>query len=384
VNAIINRTAIIFPLKGAPPSARSLAEIVKRTKVDAALVVPMMIEEMSRSPELLEDIAANVDTMVYSGGDVPQGCGDVVAARVPVVNFYGSTEGTSLALIHEEGERSRKDWKYLSFHPRAGTEFRHHADDMYELYIVRHPDLEVHQQIFRTFPDLTEFRTRDLFRKHPTRPNMWSHCGRADDTIVFLTGEKVTPVEMEQYIFSQHPEINGILVAGAQRFQASLLIELVQKDEVSLEHKADLLERFWPTIEKVNARFPSHARIAKTHVTFVDSKRPMSRSPKGTIQRAATMIEYAKDLDILYANADKLGSAQSTTTCNIIDTECALTCLQTTVKKVIGQDLKVDDNFFMQGMDSLQAVLLLREIRPIFRCHSLKLVLFIHTQPFCP
>ena len=174
---------------------------MKRTNVDVALVVPLIIEEMSRSPEPLNDIAKHLDTIVYAGGDVPQGCGDIVAELIPIVNFYGSTEGASLALVHAEGGLSREEWKSLSLHPDAGVEFRHHAGDPYELHIVRHLDLESHQQIFRTFPELHEFRTRDLFRRYPTKEHLWSHCGRADDTIVFLTGEKVNPINMEQHIF---------------------------------------------------------------------------------------------------------------------------------------------------------------------------------------
>lgn len=336
---------------------------------------------MSKSPELLNHIATRVDTMVYSGGDVPQACGNIVAAEIPIVNFYGSTEGASLGLIHKDSELNGEEWKYLSFHPSAGTEFRHYAEGMHELYIVRNLELEAHQQIFTAFPDLHEFRTRDLFRKHPTKPHLWSHCGRADDIIVFLTGEKVNPVGMEQYIFSQNSEISGVLVAGSQRFQAALVIELVEKESISLGAKAELIENFWPSIEYANTDCPAHARIAKSHIVFVDSDRPMTRSSKGTIQRAATIAEYTKDLDTLYQAADELdGTTEATATCSLHDTESTILFLKSLILKICGQSLEGGDNFFMQGMDSLQALLLTREMRLAFSLPRLD-VSMTYTHP---
>ena len=147
VNAITNQTAFILSLQNAIASAQSLSETLKYTKADVAFVVPSIIEEMSKSPELLDHISANLDTLIYSGGDVPRACADFVSTKVPIVNFYGSTEGTSIALVRPPG-LPREDWKYLSFHPASGVEFRPYAGEMYELYIVRQPDLEQHQQIF--------------------------------------------------------------------------------------------------------------------------------------------------------------------------------------------------------------------------------------------
>ena len=371
---------MILPLKSAIPSAQSLYEVVKRTKIDAAFVVPLIIEEMSRSSELLDYISQRVDTVVYTGGDVPQECGDAVAKHIPLVNFYGSTEGASLALIHPEGDLSREEWKFLSLHPKAGVEFKHHIEDIYELFIVRHSELESHQQIFKTFPELNEFRTRDLFKRHPTKENLWNHCGRADDILVFLTGEKVNPIKMEQQIFSRNPEISGVLVAGSQRFQTALLIELVQSEEISSYTKADLIGKFWPSIEEVNMICPGHARIAKTHIVFVDPNRPMSRSPKGTVQRAATVAEYKDILEELYRNADNVADIESSVQrVNVQDTASALQYLQTLFNRVTGRSLAVEDNFFVQGVDSLQTLLLVREMRQMLALPKIEMgTLYAH------
>lgn len=146
----------------------------------------MVVAEISRSPEMLEFVANNLDTIVYAGGDVPQGLGDLIASRVKLLITYGSSECTALMGIRPHGTWPKEDWKYTHLHPGGGISFRHYADDLYELYIVRDPDLEANQPVFKLFPDIQDFRTKDLFSAHPSKPNLWRHRGRADDIIVFL------------------------------------------------------------------------------------------------------------------------------------------------------------------------------------------------------
>ena len=373
MNAITNQTAFILPLQNAVPSSESLSQTLKHTRVDVAFVVPSIIDELSKSSELLDHISANLDTLIYSGGDVPRACGDIVASRIPIINFYGSTEGASIALVRPQ-EFQREDWKYLSFHPASGAQFRHYAGDMYELFIVRRVDLENHQQIFDTFPELQEFRTHDLFLKHPTKSalDLWSHCGRADDIVVFSSGEKVNPVDLEQYIFSRNPEVSGVLVAGSQRFQAALLIELVENDQKSLSHRAEIIDKMWTSIEEANQTCPAHARIVRSHILFTLPQRPMSRSSKGTIQRAATLAAYAEELDDLYQAADNVLSSTGAGACiDARDTVAVSSYLKRAILNISGWKMTDDDNFFARGMDSLQALLLVRDMKHNFNEPSL-------------
>ncbi|TGO47244.1 hypothetical protein BCON_0287g00140 [Botryotinia convoluta] len=306
-----NRIFVMFPpfhaayiAYAAIPSAQSLSGALKNNKIDVAFVVPSILEEVSKSPELLEHISTNLDTLVYSGGDLPLGCGNIVASRVKLINFYGTTEGASLPLVSSTEETTREDWKYLHIHPKASAEFRPYNDTIYELFIVCEKNFENHQQIFKTFPDLQEYQTRDLFVPHSSKPNRWSHYGRSDDIIVLVNGEKTYPVPTEQHILSSHREISGVIVAGSQRFQTSLLLEVTSKEELTPACKFDLVETIWPSIEEANATCPTHARIARSHIIFVPSDRPMVRTPKGTIMRAASLAQYNEELDALYETAD--------------------------------------------------------------------------------
>ena len=342
--------------------------MLKYTKADVAFVVPSIVEEMSKSSELLDHISANLDTLIYTGGDVPPACGDIVAAKIPIVNFYGTTEGAGIAMVRPE-KFQPEDWKYLSFHPTSGAQFRHFAEDVYELYIVRQPGLERHQQIFDTFPNLQEFRTHDLFTKHPSKSdlNLWSHCGRADDIVVFSTGEKVNPVSLEQFIFARHPEISGIIVAGSQRLQAALLLELAEKCRDCLDDTTKTIEKIWPSVEEANSSLPSHAKIMRSHILFTFPHRPMSRSSKGTIQRAATLAEYAKELDTLYQTADNVVSpSKPRPDLAIRDTGALSSYIKRSIFEATGLEMTDNDNFFVHGMDSLQALQLTRDWKHAF------------------
>ncbi|KAK6598613.1 nonribosomal peptide synthetase [Botrytis cinerea] len=374
VNGITFQSSVILPLQAAIPSAQSLSGALKNNKIDVAFVVPSILEEISKSPELLGYISSKLETVVYSGGDLPLGCGNIVASRVKVINFYGSTEGASLPLVSLTEDMAREDWKYLHIHPNAGVEFRPYNDTVYELFIVREKNFENHQPIFKTFPDLQEYQTRDLFVPHSSKPNRWSHYGRSDDIIVLVNGEKTYPVPTEQHILSSHHEISGVIVAGSQRFQTSLLLEVTSKEELTPSRKLTIVEAIWPSIEKANTTCPTHARIARSHIFFVPSDRPMIRTPKGTIMRAASLAQYNKELDVLYETADQTSIEFSTASIPQLDLHdfgSLISYLKRTISTFTSVTFDDEDNFFINGMDSLQALLFARNLKRAFNLPQL-------------
>ncbi|RDL33844.1 uncharacterized protein BP5553_08212 [Venustampulla echinocandica] len=364
INAICNQTVAIIPLEGTIPSANPLLETLKITEADLAFVVPGVIEEMSQSPDLLADISSRIPLIAYSGGEVPQGYGDIVSRKVPLINFYAMTEGASIGLVRKEDDIAKEDWRYLAFHPDSGAEFRQYAEDIHELFIVRKPGLEHQHQIFTTFRDVQEYRTKDLYIKHPSKVDLWHHVGRADDTIVFLTGERINPAIMEQNIFSRGNEISGVLVVGSQRFQALLLLELTGRERVTALQKSEDVARIWPFIEEVNRSYPAHARIAKTHIILTDPGRPLPRSPRGTIQRAAALAEYANEINALYSATQGVPVNGKITSPLTHQGTTALTdCVRRGVLKITKRSFEDDENFFVGGMDSLQVLQLARDLK---------------------
>ncbi|KAL4974654.1 NRPS-like enzyme [Aspergillus desertorum] len=324
---------IVGPTSVGLPTASALAEAMKQTTVNAAFVAPSLLRDLSQNPELLEYCSRHLDHIRYAGGDLPQAVGDCIASRIRLVNRY--------------------DWRYIQFHPALGMEFQQVTADEYELVIARKPETEAHAVPFTVFPKSQTYRTKDLWVRHPDSRNrdLWRYSARADDVIVFLNGEKTNPTSMEQHVIAANADVTGALVAGAQRFQVSLLVEAAGAPTLNACERAALIEKIWPSVQEANSMCPAHARVDKDHIMFTRPEKPMLRTGKGTIQRAATLAAYAEELDVLYADADKV-SAQSGSQMS----GPGRTMTRRQLLRWKEEQLGDQDNFFHLGLDSLQAI----------------------------
>ena len=336
------------------PMSADLANLIHvHGKLQASLVAPSVLEDISQTPSYLKNLR-NI-TALFGGGPLPKAAGDVIRGRTKLMSFYGSTE----AMLLPTRMVDQEDWEYTSLSPYAGAEFRHHSEDLHELVIVRQQDLELYQGIFQTFPDLHEYSMHDLYSEHPTKPNLWRYRGRSDDVIVLVNGEKLNPVTMEQVIAS-HPEVRAALVVGQARFQTALLIEPARPD-LSEEFKGKLIESVWPLIEKANSEYPAHARLSKSLILFTTPAKPMSRAGKGTVQRAITLQQFAKEIDALYTASDPDEESLDLDTHDIHSVSNSIrNMIEHSTKR---ESLSDDDDFFAHGMDSLQVLQVIRRLR---------------------
>jgi len=115
-------------------------------------------------------------------------------------------------------QAEREDWNYLHFHPAGGYTYKQKSEELFELFQTRDPKLDLFQAFFQTFPDLDEFAIKDLYAKHPTKPDRWLYKGRADDLIVLSNGEKLNPLDMEACI-NEHPAVKASLVVRSKHHQ---------------------------------------------------------------------------------------------------------------------------------------------------------------------
>ncbi|KAF7942371.1 hypothetical protein EAE99_000421 [Botrytis elliptica] len=367
-NAVPFGTVMISPTSGAIPSAKGLVDGLKKTPADIAFIVPSIVNELSQSPDLLDYCAEHLEMIIYCGGDLPQAIGDIVASKIRLVNQFGATELGLSNLIHRNGNFDRGDWKYVEFHPDIGAELRPIIDNTHELTMLSDPELSKQQPTFTMFPQATEYASRDLFTPHPNKRNLWKWHARADDIIVFLNGEKTNPISMEQHIVARNPEVQAALVMGAQRFQASLLIDPVNRDiDISTTKRAALLEKIWPSVEEANQTCPAHAKVAKTHIFFTNPTKRMLIAGKGTVQRAGTLQLYREELDALYADADSMTAeidGEIFSNIDISDLPAVSEFMEDAVMNITSwPDLDVNEDFFARGMDSLQALTVVRKLR---------------------
>lgn len=334
---------------------------------------------------MLEYCAAHLETIIYIGGDLPQDIGDIVAAKVYLRCQWGTTEtGIPPQLLSPKlfppTSLNRDLWRYVQFHPCVGAMFDEVTDGIYELVIRRDPALADTQPCF-TVPgldELEEYRTKDLFEPHPSISDAWCWRARADDIIVFLNGEKTNPISMEHHIMANNPELSGVLVIGAQRFQAALLIESASESLLTTAEQAALIERIWPSVEEANRSAPAHAQLEKSFILIVPSDRRFIRAGKGTFMRGPSISQYIEEIERLYANADFSpddgddGADEETLHISGLDGITHL--VRQHVRTVTGWS-SLDDasGFFDHGMDSLQGVRLTRALRRSFHRPGLAL-----------
>lgn len=331
-----------------------------------------MVVELALDPVLLARCAQHLELILYAGGDLPQALGDRVAAVIPLRCWWGASE---CGLPHQlvPPNLGPNDWRYIRFHPSVGTDFDKVTDDEYELVIRRDENLQKTQTCFsiRGHEDLDHYRTKDLFHAHPTIPDAWCWRARADDIIVFLNGEKANPVPMEQYVVAHNPEVSGALVVGTRRFQASLLIELAASEgsqSLSTAQQAELIERIWPSVEEANNVALAHARVEKALILILPSDRPLIRAGKGTIQRPASIAQYATEIDALYDNADAVDDNMAGGAGQLIDLTdsqsvgCFIRDSLAVIRGLVDPETE-STTFFDRGLDSLMALQLLRTLR---------------------
>ena len=161
-------------------------------------------------------------------------------------------------------------------------------------------EFENEQPVFKIFPSLTEYSTKDLFTPHPSKSELWAYKERADDIIVFKNSFLCNPICMKQQI-SLHPSVETALMFGTGRVQSGLLIEPKSGHAITASSKHDFIEKIWPMIEKANLDYPKDARVAKSYILLTDTHKAVRRASKGVVQRGPTLRLYQDALDELYA-----------------------------------------------------------------------------------
>ena len=143
-------------------------------------------------------------------GPVSPVSADIVNESIRLVNLTGTTEG----LICGNLVVDREDELYFYFHPYAGFDFREIDEPgVYEHWVVRTEQWELFQGIFNTFPDNDEVNLKDLYTKHPTKPDLWLYKCRNDDVLALSDGTKYSPLEVETTIMG-HPAVKGCVVVS--------------------------------------------------------------------------------------------------------------------------------------------------------------------------
>ena len=307
------------------------------------------------------------DADLAKPGPLGKTAGDTISRYTDVINVMGSSECGFFPLLHKNPE----DWIYYHFDPRMkGIEFREATPGLYEQIFTRHDSTDPFHWSFYTFSDRLEFSMNDLYSKHPSKPDLWLYEGRSDDVIVLSNGEKFNPNDMEATLRS-YPGISGALIVGQGRFEAAALLELKGGVADMDDARKEFLDRLSPSVVKANEVAPAFAKLHLDHIFFTKVGKPMLRTDKGTVKRRATNQAYEEEIDQLYKSLAGFGESPDAIQLNPCDQDAIMIFIRSILSKIEGlQSITLEQDFFALGMDSLQVMNLVRQLRAAFRDHD--------------
>lgn len=205
--ALFDLQCIMGPT-GVIPNIHLVEMLAEQADIDIWSMVPSLVDELGETPDVLEHFKKS-KFICASGGPVSPVSAGKANEVIRVLNLTGTTEGLFIGNLVVP----REDWFWFAFHPYSGFEFKEVDPGTFEHWIHRNQHSDLFQGIYHTFPEKDSINFKDLYKQHPTKPNLWAFKGRNDDLVVLSNGYKISPLETEAFI-TTHPAVNGCLVVS--------------------------------------------------------------------------------------------------------------------------------------------------------------------------
>ncbi|KAI9654966.1 MAG: hypothetical protein M1821_005719 [Bathelium mastoideum] len=299
--AVANEMVADFPLPMASLTLDTALSMIRQNDPDLLIAPPQILDALAEDEAALKEVSKKVSLIGFGGGPLSRATGDRLSQRFRLFSIYGTSE---MGIIHKITPSRNWDqgaWNSVKVHPLDNIEFRPLAtrSQHHEAVIIRNNEFEDEQPIFKVFPDLYEWSTKDIFQPDVARPGFMIYQGRLDDLIILSDGSTVNPVGYEQRI-SQHAMAAAAIMYGTGRPHVALLIELKQPQLIAESGRDALVERIWSAVEECNEIFPPQAKVSKESIVFANPDKPLPRAGKGTVQRIPAFEMFAKELNDLY------------------------------------------------------------------------------------
>lgn len=290
-----NSIPVLVPTDAPMPLTASYIDTLHQAvEVDGGIYVPDTLVQLSKNPAYLATMRdRGLKFIIFSGAPLPKEVGDVYAKFLKVQPYMGSSEIGP----YSSSEADPDDWQYYRFVDGSDFEFEEFDAEkgLYELVVKKNPDEEKKQNVFRHFPELTEFRTKDLWREHATKKGRWLYSGRTDDFVKLGSLTKFWASHAEKAL-EKLPGVRGVLMAGDERPQPFILVDLELENGTNEEKIGSI----WSDIEEVNKGMDDEIRIRKELVLLTKPEKPMRRSGKSTVLRRETLNDYEAEIQELY------------------------------------------------------------------------------------
>ena len=158
---------------------------------------------------------------------------------------------------------------------------------------------------------------------------------------------------------SKEPSLSGM--PGFSRPHLLSSKATLQRSE---EAKQQLIDTFQPYIAKLDYSAPGFAKLRRSHVAFTQPDKPIVRTDKGTVKRAATTKLYEKEIDQIYADAENATDMLSTVQLDARDKDGLVRALRPLLLRAIGsEELSNEQDIFAAGADLLQVMNIVRQLR---------------------
>lgn len=292
-----------------PPSdcvldASLVVQILQQTKIDGAMLLPHIVEELASNPSFL-GLASKLHYVMFAGAPINEAAGNCISARTRLISFYGSSEQTYPNILINADQQ---DWPYLHFHPQANCfEFRPFVGGQGLSELRVHKDPRRRSHLLMLFPELTEFDTKDMFLKHPDpqKGSLWKWVGRTDDLIVLDNAWKLNPSKAES-ILNQIPGVSRSLVFGTGRPRPAALIQPTEKTFLTpFKCQESFLHGVLKGLEIWNDMASSREKIPAELVIMASPMKKFVLTPKRAILRNATIELYRRETDEAFERWEK-------------------------------------------------------------------------------
>ncbi|OJJ97165.1 hypothetical protein ASPACDRAFT_33107 [Aspergillus aculeatus ATCC 16872] len=338
------------------------AQIMSAHHPKWTLIAAPVIEDLGKQ-ESGRKAFSQFEDVTFGGAPMSQSAGDQLSSLARLQTVLGSTEtGWTPVLLCEDPA----DWCYLEWVPAFGVRMDEVEKGVFELVIPR-PESRKYHAIFYSYPDLSEYRTGDLFTPHPTKSGLWRFSGRGDDINVMSNGEKFNPIEAEK-ILERHQLISRAAIFGQDRHQAALLLEPEWDNLPEDWTEGWLRQQLGSLLDEANEALPAYARIFDTHIALTSRDKPFARSPKGSLRRREIANDYKSVLDSLYESGDSKDSNVHDAKVGAYPEGSGGDALEQWLLRVFSQRLRLkdvgeNDDLVDSGIDSLQVTELSRMLQ---------------------
>ncbi|ORX40318.1 hypothetical protein BD324DRAFT_655201 [Kockovaella imperatae] len=339
----------LYPTSEVPITSRNVCLAVEacnrgvetsRYRVNSFLSVPYILSTLADDSSGV-DLLKQMDLVSTGGAPLEKETGDkMVRQGIRLVSRLGSSECGFLLSSYRDFEHDLEwDWlrnnsaysQALSFEPSPIR------DGLFELVVGN----EWLSKTKSNRPD-DSYATGDLYRPHPSKPDVWQYAGRGDDVIVMSNGEKATPGFVEERL-RRSKLIAEAIVVGSNRPSLGLLVFTdAPKDRVIAELQ--------PILNEVNREQPSYAAIHPDACLLLSGVAALDRIPrasKGTIQRGLVDQVFAQEITSIWRDES---DEEAQRTREEIQEFC-----RDAVGQMLGSPVDIHTDLFNSGIDSLKA-----------------------------